>query len=198
MKKLKIIFKEIKNIFYGNPRFFLVTKYRQIVWRLKNHNNYTTYGGNFPLTDVVKVGRCSYGSIMALYYNNNCKLIIGNYVSIANGVKFVLGGEHKLDLPSTFPIHSFSTKGVVNDSFDKGDVVIGDHVWIGVNALILSGVVVGSNSVIAAGSVVVKNVPPWTLIGGVPAKPIRSLKKYDDDEVHSYISILDNAQDFSQ
>ncbi|WP_198593310.1 CatB-related O-acetyltransferase [Vibrio sp. 10N.222.54.B6] len=101
------------------------------------------------------------------------KLVIGNYVSIASGVKFFLGGEHQTNTITTFP---FKVKVLGHDveAFSKGPIIIEDDVWIGTDVKIMSGVRVGKGAVIAAGSIVTNDVLPYSIVGGVPARFIKS------------------------
>lgn len=123
---------------------------------------------------VCQTGRHTYGAISAFYYGaSNEKLVIGNFVSIASGVKFILGGGHELEHLFTFPLKKFVLKQNSIEALCKGEIVIGDDVWIGFNTIILSGVNVGKGAVIAAGSVVTKDIPAYAIVGGVPAKIIR-------------------------
>ena len=100
---------------------------------------------------------------------------IGKFCSIAQGVTILLGGEHRVEWVSTYPFDAFVEKAPPPYASDrgKGDVVIGNDVWIGREALILSGVKVGDGAVIASRAVVVKDVPPYAIVGGNPAKVIR-------------------------
>ena len=102
---------------------------------------------------------------------------IGNYCSIAPDVSFVIDGEHNYKLISTYPFKQRYLGGK-DVSESKGDIVIGDDVWIGTRATILSGVSIGQGAVIAACSVVTKDVPPYAIVGGNPAHII----KYRFDE----------------
>jgi acetyltransferase-like isoleucine patch superfamily enzyme len=101
--------------------------------------------------------------------NENSNLIIGKYCSIALEVKFFLGGNHRMDRVSTW-IHP----SVEDDNLrSSGDITIGNDVWIGYNATIMSGVTIEDGAVIAANSTVVKDVPPYSIVGGNPAKHIK-------------------------
>ena len=107
------------------------------------------------------------------------------FCSIACGAKFSFAsGNHTMRSLSTYPFPIFFEEwGLdaknIRDAWDnKGDIVIGNDVWIGYEAVILSGVTVGDGAVIGARAVVTKDVPPYTVVGGVPAKPIR--KRFDD------------------
>ena len=121
---------------------------------------------------------------------NGDKLKIGKFCSIACGAKFLFNAaNHSLRSLSTYPFPIFfeewglPTDPVsISEAWDKkGDIVIGNDVWIGYEALILAGVTVGDGAIIAARAVVTKDVPPYTIVGGVPAKPIR--KRFDDDTI---------------
>lgn len=95
-------------------------------------------------------------------------------MSIAPDVHFILSGNHQTETLFTYPIQSLLTNGhCPKDSVSKGAVIIEDEVWIGYGALILSGVTIGKGSIIAAGSVVTRDVPPYAIVGGNPAKIIR-------------------------
>ena len=122
----------------------------------------------------VSVGNGTYGTINVIQFDNNSKgnLKIGNYCSIAPDVSFVIDGEHNYKLISTYPFKQRYLGGK-DVSESKGDIVIGDDVWIGYRATILSGVKIGQGAVVAAGAVVTKDVPPYAIVGGVPAKVIK-------------------------
>jgi acetyltransferase-like isoleucine patch superfamily enzyme len=100
------------------------------------------------------------------------RLSVGRYCSIARGVRFVCDG-HPLHLPSTFPFRSRLLGGENQDSVSRGMIKIHNDVWIGTNAVLLSGVVVGNGAVIGAGAVVTKDVPPYAIVAGVPARILR-------------------------
>ncbi|MBE9029838.1 Vat family streptogramin A O-acetyltransferase [filamentous cyanobacterium LEGE 11480] len=121
------------------------------------------------------------------------RLIIGKFCAIARGVKFIMNGaNHKIDGFSTYPFQIFG-KGwekvmpQPGDLPNKGDTVIGNDVWLGYEATIMPGVQVGHGAIIAAKSVVVSDVQPYTIVGGNPAKLIR--QRFDDDVVRSLLKI---------
>lgn len=125
-----------------------------------------------------------------LYHHpvNHDRLIIGKFCSIACGAKFIFNSaNHTLHSLSTYPFPIFFEeweldKKNVADAWDnKGDIVIGNDVWIGYEAVILAGVTVGDGAIIGTRAVVTKDVPPYTIVGGVPAKPIR--KRFSDDVI---------------
>lgn len=144
-------------------------------WRALNPHNHTMLtmsSGPFDFSRVT-VGRRSYGELNIMAYGRDAeRLTIGSFVSIASDVKFMLGGNHPYDGFSTFP---FKVKylGEMLESSTKGPIVVGDDVWIGYQVLIMSGVTIGQGAIVAAGSVVTKDVAPYTIVGGNPAKYIK-------------------------
>lgn len=133
-------------------------------------------------------------NVLYHYPVNGDKLIIGKFCSIACGSKFLFtSGNHSLKSLSTytFPIFfeewGLDSKNITAAWDNKGDIVIGNDVWIGFEAVIMSGVTIGDGAIIGTRSVVTKDVPPYTIVGGVPAKPIR---KRFSDEVISELTAL--------
>lgn len=119
-------------------------------------------------------------NVLYHYPINQDKLIIGKFCSIACGAKFLFNSaNHNLSSLSTYPFPIFfeewdlDAKDVTDAQDNKGDIVIGNDVWIGYEAVILAGVTIGDGAVIGTRAVVTKDVPPYTIVGGVPAKPIR-------------------------
>jgi acetyltransferase-like isoleucine patch superfamily enzyme len=101
---------------------------------------------------------------------------IGKFCSIAKDIRIITGGIHPTDWVSTYPFRvKFNLPGKYKDGIPstKGDIIIGNDVWIGTGATILSGVKIGDGAVIAAGAVVTKDIPDYALVGGVPAHIIR-------------------------
>lgn len=142
------------------------------LFRLRNRHNLVCVV-NMCDMNRVQVGRKSYGAISVIDFSPaDTKLIIGNYCSIAGGTTFLLGGEHNLDTISTYPF-KVRLFGEEREAGSKGDIVIKDDVWIGQNAIICSGVTVGQGAVVAAGAVVTKDVEPYAIVGGNPAKFIK-------------------------
>jgi len=107
------------------------------------------------------------------------KLIIGNYLCIASGVIILMGGNHNHH-PEWITVYPFVEQ--IETSYEpKGDTIIESDSWIGMNAMIMPGVKIGEGAIVAAGSVVAKDVPPYTIVGGNPAKEIR--KRFTDKEI---------------
>mgnify|MGYP002619503512 FL=1 len=130
-----------------------------------------------------------------LYHYPECnrdKLIIGKFCSIACGAKFIFNAaNHALGSLSTYPFPVYFEEwglpmdvGSIAQARDNhGDIVVGNDVWIGYEAVILSGVTIGDGAVIGTRALVTKDVPPYTIVGGTPAKPIR--KRFDDETIDS-------------
>lgn len=148
------------------------------LWRCRNAHNFTTLAGdNFPLKKVT-VGKLTYGPIHAISYGGNSEFLkIGNCCSIADEVTFLLGGGHRLDCVSTYPFRGKLVGDV--EVMTKGPIVLEDDVWIGYGATVLSGVTLGKGSVVGAGALVCKDVPPYAIVAGIPAKVIRY--RFDDE-----------------
>ncbi len=121
---------------------------------------------------------------------NNDKLKIGKFCSIACGAKFIFNAaNHALQSLSTYPFPIFfeewnlptDTASIAKAWDSHGDINVGNDVWIGYEAVIFSGVTIGDGAIIGTRAVVTKDVPPYTIVGGVPAKPIR--KRFDEETV---------------
>ena len=133
-------------------------------------------------------------NVLYHYPINGDKLIIGKFCSIACGAKFLFtSANHKMSSLSTYPFPIFyeewglDAKDIRNAWDNKGDIIIGNDVWIGYEAVIMSGVTIGDGAIIGTRAVVTKDVPPYTIVGGVPAKPIR--KRFDDATVERLIKL---------
>ncbi|MDO4362672.1 MAG: CatB-related O-acetyltransferase [Eubacteriales bacterium] len=127
-------------------------------------------------------------NVLYHYPINGDRLVIGRFCSIACGAKFMFtSGNHSMQSLAnyTFPIFfdewGLDAKDICDAWDNKGDTVIGNDVWIGYEAVIMPGVKIGDGAVIGTRALVTNDVPPYTIVGGVPAKPIR--RRFDDATV---------------
>lgn len=150
--KLKLLNKKFKKL---NPK----TKIRII----NDHHLY-----------LVESGKYSFGvPNIVSYGGKDEKLIIGNYCSIAAGATFILSGEHHTNTFTTYSLKNLCFGDKNDETICKGPIKICDDVWIGYNAIILSGVTIGQGAIVGANSLVTKDVEPYSIVGGNPAKFIR-------------------------
>ncbi|MGW1738936.1 CatB-related O-acetyltransferase [Nocardia sp. NPDC001965] len=128
-----------------------------------------------------------------LYHYGPEKLIIGKFCALATGVRFIMNGaNHRMDGPSTFP---FPTMGgawsrhidLLTDLPNRGDTVVGNDVWLGNGVTVLPGVRIGHGAIVAAGSVVTRDVPDYGIVGGNPARLIRS--RYDEPDIARLLAV---------
>ncbi|MDD4842833.1 MAG: CatB-related O-acetyltransferase [Anaerotignum sp.] len=129
-------------------------------------------------------------NVLYHYPINGDKLYIGKFCSIACGAKFLFtSANHTLKSISTYPFPIFfedwnlDKKHVASAWDNKGDIVIGNDVWIGYEAVILSGVHIGNGAIIAARAMVTKDVPPYTIVGGMPAQKIK--KRFNEETIEN-------------
>jgi acetyltransferase-like isoleucine patch superfamily enzyme len=122
-----------------------------------------------------KIGRGTYGVPRLAGGSMPAGLEIGAFCSIGPDVTIFLGGEHRADWVTTFPFSRFwpAAAGLSDPPVPKGDVVIGNDVWIGRSATIMSGVQIGDGAIVGACSLVTRDVPPYAIVGGNPAKLIK-------------------------
>jgi acetyltransferase-like isoleucine patch superfamily enzyme len=123
----------------------------------------------------LEIGVGTYGVPNVRTWGEGGKVTIGKYCSIASGVTILLGGDHRTDWVTTYPFMSFWGEAghIQGHPKTKGNVVIGNDVWIGLDAFILSGVKIGDGAVIGARAVVTKDVPPYAIVAGNPARIVR-------------------------
>lgn len=142
---------------------------------------------NLPLDrSKYEIGKHTYGLLnSSIPFGGSVK--IGRYCSFADGVKLLACGDHPLGKATTYPLKRKLVGGANTDMISKGRIVIGNDVWVGMNAVILGGVTIGDGAVVGAGSVVTKNVPPYTVVCGNPAREIRG--RFDDETVRKLLSI---------
>lgn len=133
-------------------------------------------------------------NVLYHYPINNDKLIIGKFCSIACGAKFLFNSaNHTQHSLSTYPFPLFfeewnlNKKDVAEAWDNKGDIIIGNDVWIGYEAVILAGVTIGDGAIIGARAVVTKDIPPYTIVGGIPAKPIK--KRFSEETISKLLDL---------
>ena len=123
----------------------------------------------------VVYGQGSYGiPTIHQFVHDDARLVVGNYSSI--GGTYMLGGQHPVDHVTTYPLRiNFGMAGAGTDGNPqaRGDTVVGSDVWTGYGSWILSGVHIGDGAIVATGSVVTKDVPPYAVVGGAPARVIK-------------------------
>lgn len=133
-------------------------------------------------------------NVLYQYPINQDKLFIGKFCSIACGAKFIFNSaNHALSSLSTYPFPIFFEEwGLdvqdIRKAWDnRGDIIVGNDVWIGYEAVIMAGVTIGDGAVIGARTLVTKDVPPYAIVGGVPAKEIR--KRFDKDTISKLLQL---------
>lgn len=133
-------------------------------------------------------------NVLYQYPINHDRLIVGKFCSIACGARFIFNSaNHTLSSLSTYPFPIFFEEwdldvADITKAWDnKGDIIIGNDVWIGYEAVILSGVTIGDGAVIGARTVVTKDVAPYTIMGGLPARPIR--KRFPQETIDALLKM---------
>lgn len=153
-------------------------------WKKVNSHNFTTPISFTPF-EMIKIGKGTYGKINVHACSCNYVLSIGNYCSIADNVVFLLNVDHNYHNLLTFP---FKAKYMdIPEAGSRGDIVIEDDVWIGHGVIVLSGVHIGQGAVIAAGAVVTKDVPPYAIVGGVPASVLKY--RFSDSVIEKLLKV---------
>jgi acetyltransferase-like isoleucine patch superfamily enzyme len=126
----------------------------------------------------INVGPGTYGAegISIFDWQQGATLEIGNYCSIAPGVTVLLGGNHRYNRVTTYPFNIKNGFGhnTEPDGYSNGNVIIQNDVWIGYGVTIMSGVTIGNGAIVAANAHIIKDVAPYTIVGGNPAKLIRN------------------------
>jgi acetyltransferase-like isoleucine patch superfamily enzyme len=140
---------------------------------------------------MLTFGKHSYGiPEVYVFKGSEAKVVIGKFCSLAPDITLITGGIHPTDWVSTYPFRSkWNLKGADQDGTPatKGDIVVGNDVWIGTHVFILSGVKIGDGAVICTGSIVLNDIPPYAIAGGVPAKVIKM--RFQNNEIEELLSI---------
>lgn len=139
-----------------------------------------------------EIGDWSYGTPWVAHWGEPATLKVGRYCSIANDVYIFVGGNHRIDWVTTYPFSALAfqwpnAEGIPGHPATKGDVVIGNDVWIGMGATVLSGITIGDGAVIATRSVVTNDVPAYGIVGGNPARLIRH--RFSPDVIERLLAI---------
>lgn len=152
----------------------------------------------------MSVGHKTYGSCLLLKHGD-AKIIIGKYCSVADNVTAFLGYNHDPDRISIYPMQTRIKAGCDENKYlSNGNIVVGNDVWIGSHAVLMSGITIGNGAIIGAYSVVAKDVPPYTVAVGNPVvikrkrfsgETIELLQKiawwdWPDEKVKQYADIL--------
>ena len=136
----------------------------------------------------VEIGFGTYGPINIMDYapqTGKAKVIIGSYCSIALGNLFLLGGGHPQSYATTYPFKTMIFNQ--EESIENGNIVVKDDVWIGAQVTIMSGVTIGQGAIVGAKALVTKDVPPYAIVGGVPAKIIKY--RFSKDIINELLKI---------
>lgn len=138
----------------------------------------------------ISIGRFTYGKPQWMLWNANERISIGSFCSLANECTIFGGGEHRSDWVTTFPLRiAFGDPMAGKDGHptSKGETRIGNDVYIGYRAMILSGVTIRDGAVIGAGAVVTKDVPPYAVVAGVPAKVVKM--RFSDEIIERLLKL---------
>lgn len=158
-------------------------------YRMKFYNKYIQKNHLNTFAENVEIGEFTYGSPQIYSYSLSERLKIGKFCSIGDNISIMLSGNHRDDWCTTYPFNVFMDEFsyIKGHPASKGDVIIGNDVWIGNDATIMSGVTIGDGSIIAANACVTKDVSPYTIVGGVPAKKIRD--RFDEETTRQLLEI---------
>lgn len=132
-------------------------------------------------------GVFSYGTPRVACFDGVSKLTVGKYCSFADKVSILLGSNHKLNCVTTYPYCKIDNTKILQDTNERGNVTIGNDVWVGYGATIIGEVKIGDGAIIGAGAVVVKDIPPYAVAVGVPAKVVKY--RFTEKEIEELLKI---------
>ena len=166
MNTFNKILKKIRRVFSGKKKI-----------------EYSFFTKDILCGDNYSIGEFTYGTPQVKHWGENAKLTIGKFCSIAENVTIFLGGNHRIDWVTTYPFNMLNGNfknaiGIKGHPATKGDVIIGNDVWIGNGATILSGVKIGNGAIVAAQSMVTKEVPPYSIVAGNPRRIVK--KRFEE------------------
>lgn len=136
---------------------------------------------------VTSWGEKTYGQPEIICYDSKSKFSVGKYTSIASNVAILLGANHKRGLLTTYPRSLINGSVSQEETNERGDVAIGSDVWIGYGVTIIGPCTIGDGAIIGAGALVLKDVPPYAVVGGVPAKVLKY--RFDDETIQKLLSV---------
>ncbi len=132
-------------------------------------------------------GEGSYGLPSIISFDKKSTVSVGNYVSIASNVTFLLGANHKSGLVTTYPVDRINDAKTTTDANEPGNIEIGNDVWIGYGATVIGDVKIGDGAIIGAEALVVDDIPPFAVVGGVPAKVIKY--RFNQEQIEKLLTI---------
>ena len=152
----------------------------------------TFYTRDFFRDKKFIIGEFTYGKPNVIFENKKANLIIGKYCSIASGVTIFLGGNHRVDWITTYPFSVLNKefpkgRNIIGHPATKGDVIIGNDVWVGKSVTIMSGVRISDGTVLAANSLITKNVGAYEIWGGNPAKLLKD--RFNQEEKNKLLEL---------
>jgi virginiamycin A acetyltransferase len=157
-------------------KIFLFLHYKKeeyLFWRSKKY--------------ITSWGEGTYGLPSIVSFDKKSTVSVGKYVSIASRVTFLLGANHKSGMVTTYPIDRINSSKTTEDANERGNIEIGNDVWIGYGVTIIGDVKIGDGAIIGAEALVVDDVPPYAVVGGVSAKVLKY--RFDDEQIRKLQAI---------